>query len=150
MYIQRRIAHHHEASKVQPEPADVRFQRTSVNVKDVDDNSEEEDPEQLSERMEAEADLEDKMSEIENSNPLGDPIDSAETKALEEEIEAAMEEKKEEAMPKKPSELTPAKMQAIEAELSSVMSGMMTSVVSNILTQEPRIVRLAKRQRSEL
>ena len=39
-------------------------------MKDVDDNSEEEDPEQLGERMEAESDLEDKMSEIENSNPL--------------------------------------------------------------------------------
>ena len=101
--------------------------------------------------MDAEADLEDKMNEIENSNPLGDPIDSAEASALEEEIENAREDKKKEAIEKKkPSELTPAKMQAIEAELSSVMSGMMTSVVSNILTQEPRVVRLAKRQRSEL
>ena len=136
MLSQRRIAHRHEASRVEPKASsDARFQRTTVHVK--------EDPEQVGEKSSEAAALEKQMEDIASSNPLGDPIDNAEVTALQEEMEKTMEDKKK-------VNLTPAKMQAIEAELSSVMSGMMTSVVSNILTQEPRIVRLAKRQKTEL
>lgn len=120
--------------------------------------------EAMEKRMEDGATLEDSVEEA-SSVAEADPMDTAtqiagqlqQQEANKRDLEAGLLDGEDlglaegETKNKTTAKITPAKMQAIEAELSSVMSGMMTSVVSNMLTQDPKIVRLAKRQqRKEL